>query len=55
MQLQDTPDTVEEILAAGAAGARRLASETMREVRDRMGFVPAAADRRSATGSGQRG
>jgi tryptophanyl-tRNA synthetase len=55
LQLQDTPDRVEEILAAGAAGARRLASETMREVRDRMGFVPAAAHRRSATGSGHHG
>jgi hypothetical protein len=44
MRLQETPDKVEEILAAGAAGARRLASETMREVRDRMGFVPAPAD-----------
>jgi tryptophanyl-tRNA synthetase len=55
LQLQDTPDRVEEILAAGAAGARRLASETMREVRDRMGFVPAPADRRSATGSGHHG
>ncbi len=54
MQLQESPDRVEEILAAGAAGARRLASETMREVRDRMGFVPAPADR-SATGSGHRG
>lgn len=55
IQLQNTPDRVEEILAAGAAGARRQASETMREVRDRMGFVPAPADRRSATGSGHRG
>jgi tryptophanyl-tRNA synthetase len=55
LQLQDTPDRVEEVLAAGAAGARRLASETMREVRDRMGFVPVPADQRSATGSGRRG
>jgi tryptophanyl-tRNA synthetase len=55
LQLQDTPDRVEEILAAGAAGARRLASETMREVRDRMGLFPAPADRRSATGSGHHG
>jgi tryptophanyl-tRNA synthetase len=55
MRLQETPDRVEEILAAGAAAARRLASETMREVRDRMGFVPAPADRRSATGSGHLG
>jgi tryptophanyl-tRNA synthetase len=55
MQLQETPDQIEEILAAGAAAARRLASETMREVRDRMGLVPAPADRRSATGSGHHG
>jgi tryptophanyl-tRNA synthetase len=55
MRLQEAPDRVDEILAAGAAGARRLASETMREVRDRMGFVPVPAERRSATGSGHRG
>ena len=41
LQLQETPDRVDEILAEGAAGARRRAAETMREVRDRMGFLPA--------------
>jgi tryptophanyl-tRNA synthetase len=39
--LQETPERVDEILADGAAGARRRASETMREVRARMGFLPA--------------
>ncbi len=41
LQLQEDPDRVDEILAEGAAAARRQASETMREVRDRMGFLPA--------------
>jgi hypothetical protein len=31
---------VDEILADGAASARRIASETLREVRERMGFMP---------------
>jgi len=35
------PERVAEILGDGAAKARRLARETMREVRDRMGFMPA--------------
>jgi tryptophanyl-tRNA synthetase len=43
--LQDEPDRVDEILADGASAARRRASETMREVRDRMGLVPARSDR----------
>jgi hypothetical protein len=33
---------VEEILADGASTARRMASETMREVRDRMGLLAPA-------------
>jgi tryptophanyl-tRNA synthetase len=41
LQLQEAPDRVDEILAGGAAAARRRASETMREVWDRMGFLPA--------------
>jgi tryptophanyl-tRNA synthetase len=41
LQLQEDPARVDEILADGAAAARRQASETMREVRDRMGFLPA--------------
>jgi tryptophanyl-tRNA synthetase len=45
LQLQETPDRVDEILAEGAAGARRQASETMREVRDRMGLLPARGGR----------
>jgi tryptophanyl-tRNA synthetase len=45
LQLQERPDRVDEILAEGAAGARRRASETMREVRDRMGFLPAQRSR----------
>jgi tryptophanyl-tRNA synthetase len=35
------PDRVLEILGDGAARARRIAAETMREVRERMGFLPA--------------
>jgi tryptophanyl-tRNA synthetase len=47
LALQEEPERVDEILADGAAAARRIASETMREVRDRMGFTPrhAAADK----------
>jgi tryptophanyl-tRNA synthetase len=41
LQLQEAPERVDEILAEGAAAARRLASETLREVRDRMGLLPA--------------
>jgi len=49
LQLQEAPGRVDEILAEGATAARRLASETMGEVRDRMGFLrargePAALD-----------
>ncbi len=40
LALQEQPERVDEILAEGAAAARRIASETMREVRDRMGFLP---------------
>ncbi len=45
LALQETPERVDEILAAGAASARRRASETLREVRDRMGFFPALESR----------
>jgi tryptophanyl-tRNA synthetase len=41
LQLQEAPDRVDEILADGATAACRRASETLREVRDRMGFLPA--------------
>jgi tryptophanyl-tRNA synthetase len=50
LELQGAPGQVEDILADGAEGAQRLASETMREVRDRMGFIPARANGRSAGG-----
>ncbi|HWN17720.1 MAG TPA: tryptophan--tRNA ligase [Gemmatimonadales bacterium] len=45
LQLQGAPDRVDEILAEGAATARRRASETMGEVRDRMGFLRARGER----------
>ena len=40
LSLQERPEMVDEILAGGAVAARRIAAETMREVRDRMGFMP---------------
>jgi tryptophanyl-tRNA synthetase len=40
LSLQERPGRVDEILADGASVARRIAAETMREVRDRMGFLP---------------
>jgi tryptophanyl-tRNA synthetase len=55
LRLQEAPDRVDEVLAQGAAAARQLASETMREVRDRMGFLPVPRNRQSPTGSGHRG
>jgi tryptophanyl-tRNA synthetase len=39
-ELAAAPARVDEILAAGAERARTLARETLREVRDRMGFLP---------------
>jgi tryptophanyl-tRNA synthetase len=44
LQLQEAPARVDEILAAGAATARRHAAETMGEVRDRMGFLRAPSE-----------
>jgi tryptophanyl-tRNA synthetase len=41
-ELKQHPEQVREILAAGAAKARAVARETMRTVRRRMGFYPAA-------------
>jgi len=52
-QFQEAPGRVDQILAEGALGASGLASETMREVRGRMGFLPAPS--RLPTGSGHRG
>jgi tryptophanyl-tRNA synthetase len=40
-ELQARPERVEEILGAGASAARRMAAGTMREVRARMGLLPA--------------
>ncbi len=49
LELQAEPGRVEQILGDGAATARRLAEDTMREVRARMGFlVPAPAVARAA-------
>lgn len=39
-ELTARPEQVVELLGAGAGKARQLAGETMREVRDRMGFLP---------------
>jgi tryptophanyl-tRNA synthetase len=41
LELQAQPGRVDQILGDGAAAARRIATETMREVRERMGFLPA--------------
>jgi tryptophanyl-tRNA synthetase len=40
--LMAAPDRVEKLLAAGADRARAIARETLREVKDRMGFLPPA-------------
>lgn len=40
-ELRSDPDGVKEIIAAGADRARRVARETMQEVRERMGLLPA--------------
>ena len=42
LRLQGEAPLVDQILADGALAARRMAAETMREVRDRMGLLPAA-------------
>jgi tryptophanyl-tRNA synthetase len=39
-ELKARPDRVREILGDGASRARRVAEETIREVRERMGFLP---------------
>ena len=46
--LQEEPERVHQILADGASTAGRIASETMREVRDRMGLLPSAPPALSA-------
>jgi tryptophanyl-tRNA synthetase len=42
LELQQQPERVDEILADGASTARRMAGDTMREVRERMGLLPVA-------------
>jgi len=39
LELREQSERVDEILADGAATAHRMAAETMREVRDRMGLL----------------
>jgi tryptophanyl-tRNA synthetase len=41
-EYQARPERVHEILGDGAARCRRLAQETLREVRDRMGLSQSA-------------
>jgi tryptophanyl-tRNA synthetase len=41
LELKADPSRVDELLADGAAGARRVARETLRETEDAMGFLPA--------------
>ena len=52
LRLQETPNRVDEILAQGAAGARRQASETLLEVRERMGLLPLPGRRAVIDGAG---
>ena len=42
-ELNAKPGRVREVLGDGAERARRIARETMREVRDRMGFLPSGS------------
>jgi tryptophanyl-tRNA synthetase len=52
-RLLEEPDRVDEILADGASAARRMASDTLREVRDRMGLLrPASGVRAVSSGPG---
>ena len=39
LELQRQPETISQILADGAASARRIAGETLAEVKDRMGLL----------------
>ena len=48
-ELKSQPERVHDILEAGAERARVVACATMREVRERMGFLPAAAETTSTT------
>jgi tryptophanyl-tRNA synthetase len=42
LELQEQSERVDEILADGASKARRMAAETISEVRDRMGLLAPA-------------
>jgi tryptophanyl-tRNA synthetase len=46
-ELEARPERVEEVLAAGADRARGIARDTLRQARDLMGFLPAAAPART--------
>jgi tryptophanyl-tRNA synthetase len=48
LELQEEPERVDQILADGASTAQRIATETMREVRDRMGLLSSAPPALSA-------
>jgi hypothetical protein len=39
LELQAQPALVDQILGDGAAAARRIAGQTMRDVRERMGLL----------------
>jgi tryptophanyl-tRNA synthetase len=53
LELRAQPGRVDEILADGAATARRMASETIREVRERMGFLLAGRKSQVASHTSQ--
>ena len=48
LELQEEPERVDQILGDGGSAARRIATETMREVRDRMGLLSLASPALSA-------
>lgn len=39
VEIRARPEIVEQVIGDGAATARRVASETMREVKERMGLA----------------
>jgi tryptophanyl-tRNA synthetase len=51
-EYQASPHRVGQILGDGATKARRVARETMREVRDRMGFMPPESEGRQSSAAG---
>jgi tryptophanyl-tRNA synthetase len=54
-ELQNQPHRLDEILADGAAAASRMARDTMREVRERMGLLAASSPLSSRTQGGLSG